>query len=143
VTTVRIAGVVGWPIAAGGQLPWPAPVPGIDLSEVRPIEAAGAVKLYADTTQARAHTPDGSSLTIEADGDAVRTMGLWLDAGGWPAAGPPVHQTAFEPTSSADDHVADASAHGRAWVLSPHGTLRWWMRVRLATGQEPRAGANA
>ena len=130
--------MVGWPIEPGEQVAWPAPGSGIDLSLVHPIEAAGAVKLYAATTLARARTTDGSVLTIEADGDPVRTTGVWLDAGGWPLEGVPVHQVAFEPTSSPDDHVADALAHGRAWTLPPNGTLRWWMALRLEAPDAPQ-----
>jgi hypothetical protein len=137
VTAVRIVGVIGWPIATGDEVPWPVPSPGQDLSGVRPIEAVGAVKLYAGTTLARARAPDGSTLTVEADGELVRTMGVWLDAGGWPPDGIPIHQTAFEPTSSSDDHVADALAHERAWLVPPGGSLRWWMSFRLEGGEGP------
>jgi galactose mutarotase-like enzyme len=143
VTDVRVVGALGWPVPTGERVPWPEPVPGLDLSVVRPIGARGAVKLYAATTLARARTPDGSTLTIEADGVLVGTMGVWLDAGGWPRDGAPIHQTAFEPTSSPDDDVGAAWARGRAWVLPSGGTLRWWMRLRLAAGQEPGAPANA
>ena len=143
VTHVRVVGVVGWPIEPGEQVPWPEPVIGCDLAVIQAIEASGAVKLYAGATQARARTTDGSLLTIEGDGDAVRTMGLWIDAGGWPPDGPPIHQTAFEPTSSPDDHVADALAHGRAWSLPPSGTLRWWMSLHLVSGGMPQELANA
>lgn len=143
VRSVRVMGVIGWPIEAGDRVAWPEPDPGEDLSLVRPIEAAGAVKLFASTTLARARTPDGAALTIEADGDLVRTMGVWLDAGGWPKDGTPIHQTAFEPTGAADDHVADALDHGRAWMLPPNGTIAWWMSVRLEAGDLPQARAKA
>jgi galactose mutarotase-like enzyme len=137
VADARIVGVLGWPIATGEKVPWPVPTRGQDLSLVRPIEAGGAVKLYASTTLARARAPDGSTLTVEADGELVRTMGVWLDAGGWPPEGVPVHQTAFEPTSSPDDQVADALAHERAWLVRPGGSLRWWISFRLEGGEGP------
>jgi hypothetical protein len=143
VRSVRVVGVVGWPIVPGDAVAWPEAGAGQDLSVVRLIGSAGAAKLYADTTLARARAPDGSSLTIEADGDPVRTMGVWLDAGGWPLEGPPVHQTAFEPTSSPDDHVMDALAHGRAWIVPPSGTLRWWLTVRLEAGDPAQTAAKA
>ncbi|MET0773829.1 MAG: hypothetical protein ABWZ82_12145 [Candidatus Limnocylindrales bacterium] len=143
VTDVRLVGVVGWPIEPGERVPWPEPAAGWDLSGIHPIEASGAVKLYAGSTLARAHARDGSVLAVEADGDPVRTMGVWIDAGGWPLDGTPIHQTAFEPTSSPDDHVADALAHGRAWTLPPNGTLRWWMSFRLGAGTAPQALGNA
>jgi hypothetical protein len=143
VSSVRIVGVVGWPIAAGDALAWPEPVTDFDLGEVRDIGSAGAAKLYAMTTLARARTPDGSVLTVEADGELVRTMGVWLDAGGWPLEGVPIHQTVLEPTGSPDDHVAGARAHDRAWVVPPNGSLRWWISMRLEAHASPQAVAKA
>jgi hypothetical protein len=141
VTHVRVVGVLGWPIEPGEQVPWPLAAPGQDLSRIRSIDSGGAAKLYARATLARTRAPDGSSLTVEADGELVRTMGVWLDAGGWPPDGTPIHQTALEPTSSPDDHVADALTHGRAWVVPAGGSLRWWMSFRVEGSDRSQAGA--
>ena len=70
-------------------------------------------------------------------------MGVWLVPGGWPLDAAPIHETAFEPTSSPDDHVADALAHERASLVPPHGSLRWWMYVRLESGDASQADAKA
>jgi hypothetical protein len=131
VPVVRVVGVMGWSFEPGEAVGWPEPVAGFDLSRVRAIEERGAVKLYAATTTASATTPDGARITVRADGDLVRTTGVWLDAGGWPPGDAPVHQTALEPTSSPDDHVAAALAHGRAWALPAGGSRSWWIRVQL------------
>jgi galactose mutarotase-like enzyme len=141
ITSTRVVGVLGWPFDPGESVPWPEPVAGFDASLVRPIEQRAAAKLYAATTLARVVASDGAALTFEADGGLVRTIGVWLDAGGWPADRP-IHQVALEPTGSPDDHVADASANGRAWTLPPGGTLRWSMRLRLDAGQGPQTDAN-
>jgi galactose mutarotase-like enzyme len=130
VTSTRVVGVIGLPFEPGEQAPWPCPAPDVDLSRVAPIESRSAVKLYAQTTTARVTTPDGAWLEIVTDGDPVRTMGVWLDAGGWPSEAP-IHQVALEPTSSPDDHVADALAERRAWTLPARGRLRWGMRIRM------------
>lgn len=130
VRATQVVGVIGLSFAPGARVPWPEPAPGVDLSVVAPIEAASAVKLYAATTRARVTTPDGASLAIEADGDLVRTLGVWLDAGGWPAD-EPIHQVALEPTGSADDDLAGALARGRAWTVPAGGRLRWWMRIQV------------
>ena len=131
VTATRATGVLGWPFEPGDSVPWPEPADGFDLSRVRPVAEQGAAKLYATTTTASATTPDGARITFSADGDLVGTMGVWLDAGGWPVHGTPVRQTALEPTSSSHDHLAAALADGAAWTLPAGGTLRWSVQVRL------------
>lgn len=131
VTAARVTGVLGWPFEPGDGVSWPAPAHGFDLSRVRPITECGAAKLYAATTAAAVSAPDGARLAFGADGDLVRTMGVWLDAGGWPVGGPPVAQTALEPTSSSHDRLDAAFADGAAWALPAGGTLRWSIRVRL------------
>jgi len=131
VTAARVTGVLGWPFATGDEVPWPEPAPGFDLSRVRPVTEHGAAKLYAATTTAAVSAPDGARLAFDADEDLVRTMGVWLDAGGWPVGGRPVAQTALEPTSSGHDHLEAAMADRAAWALPAGGTLRWSIRVRL------------
>ncbi|MEZ4596010.1 MAG: hypothetical protein R3C32_03730 [Chloroflexota bacterium] len=129
VTTTRVTWVAGWPVEPGPRVPWPEPTPGFDLSRVRDADEPGAVKLHAVATRAAAVAPDGARLGIEVDGDLVRTIGVWLDAGGWPPGGPPVHQSALEPTSSPDDHVVEALEAGRAWTVPAGGVLRWQVRM--------------
>lgn len=135
VSAIRLVGVLGWSLEPGDAVPWPEPMGGVDLATVRPIEERGAVKLYAATTTASATTQDGARIVFRSDGDPVRTMGVWLDAGGWPPHGAPVQQSALEPTSSGHDHVAAALADDEAWSLPPRGDLRWSIEVRLEDGR--------
>jgi galactose mutarotase-like enzyme len=130
ITTTRVVGVIGWPFEAGERVPWPEPIAGLDLARVRGIEERAAAKLYASTSVARVVTPDGAHLVVETDRHPIRTIGVWLDSGGWPQDGTPIHQVALEPTSGPHDDVIDALANQHAWLLAPGATLRWWLTVR-------------
>ena len=78
----------------------------------------------------RAVTPDGASLEVTWDQASAPALGVWLAYGGWPPGAAPVRQVALEPTTSPDDHLADAIDHRRAWTLAPDETRRWWVRFR-------------
>ena len=143
VQQMRLAWARGLPIVAGDSVSWPtATAPdasNIDLGRVRPADGSAA-KLYAlAPLVARVVASDGAALELTWD-PLIPALGLWLSFGGWPPDGPPVEQVALEPTSSPDDHLADALAHDRAWVVSARGSLRWWVRIscRPAAGESTR-----
>jgi galactose mutarotase-like enzyme len=137
-STMRLTTAPGWPLEPTDAVPWPVPREGIDLSTVGSIADGKAAKLYATpASAARAIAPDGATLALEWDAAVVPAAGIWLDFGAWPPGGPPVHQVALEPTSSGDDQLVDALAHGRAWMLPAGGELRWAVRIASAVGAGP------
>jgi galactose mutarotase-like enzyme len=119
-------GLAGWPVAellAGGT---------IDLSEIRGVETAIALKAYADaaTVPAIAYQPDGAGLAIDWDRRVAPALGVWIDAGGWPV-GEGRHQVALEPTTAPFDDLAAALAAGRAAWVRPGRDVGWWTTMRL------------
>jgi hypothetical protein len=103
----------------------------VDLSLVRGPEG-WAVKLYAEAPEVvRAVTPDDAVLELSWERTTAPTVGVWLSAGGWPVGGPPALQVALEPTTSPDDHLADALAHRRPLIVEPGAERRWWVRLRV------------
>ena len=140
---VRLTWTTGSPLNADDPIGWPlASAPDgsvVDLGRVRGGDAS-AVKCYASRAGlGRVRATDGDVLGFTWDRALIGALGVWLDGGGWPVGGPPVEQVALEPTSSPDDHLADAIAHDRSWTLPPAGALRWW--VRLTTTPGPGASA--
>jgi len=118
------------------ELDWPLATASdgrqIDLSRMK-RDAGWATVVYAEPGQdVRAVAPDGASLDLEWDRDFAPLLRVWLGHGGWPPEGPPNHQAALEPVTSADDDLGSAIEHGRARTLPPRGELRWWVRMRLS-----------
>jgi galactose mutarotase-like enzyme len=129
-SSMRLTVAMGWDLQPADALAWPVGPDGVDRSVALDVSAAVAAKLYTTgAAVASAVTPDGSTLELTWDPGLIPATGIWLSYGGWPVGGPPVHQVALEPTSSPDDHLAEAQVHGRAWSLAPGGTLSWWVRI--------------
>lgn len=133
VSEARVTATVGMALPPADAVAWPlAPSSTggtIELGRVRAADGS-AVKLYAPAPEvARLVTPDRSALELTWDRAVAPTVGVWLSFGGWPTGGPPVEQLAIEPTTSPDDDLADALAHGRARIVDPGATLRWWVRL--------------
>ena len=128
-----VDGTVDWPLARlrDGRT--------TDLSRIAGVEAGTALKAYARAASldgpAIAIQPDGAGLAIEWDRQAAPFLGVWIDAGGWPA-GTGRHQVALEPTTAPHDDLASAVAAGSAaWARVDHD-VTWWTTLRLV-------GANA
>ena len=105
-----------------------------DLSRIAGVEAGTALKAYARAASldgpAIAIQPDGAGLAIEWDRQAAPFLGVWIDAGGWPA-GTGRHQVALEPTTAPHDDLASAVAAGSAaWARVDHD-VTWWTTLRL------------
>lgn len=129
------SGVAGWPVAelrAGGT---------IDLSEIQGVEAAIALKAYADSAPApaTAYQPDGAGLTIDWDRRVAPALGVWIDAGGWPV-GEARHQVALEPTTAPFDDLTTALAADRATWVRPGRDVRWWTTISLVGSRTAPAG---
>ena len=110
-----------------------------DLSRIGGVEAGTALKAYARAASldgpAIAIQPDGAGLAIEWDRQAAPFLGVWIDAGGWPA-GTGRHQVALEPTTAPHDDLASAVAAGSAAWARVDRDVTWWTTLRLV-------GANA
>jgi galactose mutarotase-like enzyme len=131
----RLTWANGLPLSPSERIDWPLARRDdgerIDLSLVRGPEG-WAAKLYAAAPEVvRAVAPDGSALELRWDRATAPAAGVWVSTGGWPVGGPPAEQVALEPTSSPDDDLGDAMAHGRAMAVEPGGERRWWVRVTL------------
>ncbi|MCK1571891.1 hypothetical protein [Bradyrhizobium sp. 174] len=119
------AQTMAWP-DTNGKLPFA-------LDEVQPASRRFAGKFYA------AHVPfrrasvghDGAFLTIEWNEGLA--LGIWLNYGGWPAAGGP-HHIALEPTTAPADHLGEAVRTETAAVVPPGGRRTW--TVTLTTTEE-------
>lgn len=111
-------------IDSGQDQTWPIDA----LASVQGIESGIASKLYgavAGDISARIGDAAGA-ITISWHRSDMPSVGLWIDYGGWPVGGPPVHQVAIEPTT--------AEAHGLTpgqRSLAPGETHRWSITVRL------------
>jgi galactose mutarotase-like enzyme len=135
VSEARLTSSIGLPFGPADRVGWPVAGTdageGIDLSRVRGPEG-WAAKLYARAPdQVRAVTPDGASLELRWDRAFAPTVGIWISAGGWPVGGPPAQQVALEPTTSPDDDLGDAMAHGRSVMLGPGEVRTWSVRLDL------------
>lgn len=139
--SVRLTWMTGSPRVADGSVRWPlaGTVDGreVDLARVRESDGSAA-KYYASRARlGRVRARNGDLLEFSWDSSVIPALGVWLDFGGWPLGGPPVEQVALEPTSSPDDHLGDAMAHGRAWSLPSAAALRWWVRLTSTPGAVP------
>jgi galactose mutarotase-like enzyme len=118
--------------AAGVEFDWPRH-PARDLSGVGHPDEGLAIKAYAPTpgpASAEVRSPRGG-LRLDWDGTEVPALGIWLDCGGWPPGGPPLHQLALEPTTGEADDLAGAEAIGRARWLEAGDTHTWSIRLTL------------
>jgi hypothetical protein len=128
----------GWPVAelrSGGS---------VDLSRIPDAEAGVALKAYATTDAIQgpviAVQPDGAGLAFDWDRRVAPVLGIWIDAGGWPA-GEGRQQVALEPTTAPFDDLAGAFAADRATWARAGRDVRWWTTIRLVSadpGRSPR-----
>jgi galactose mutarotase-like enzyme len=121
-------GSMGWPDTKG-RLPFA-------LDEVQPASQRFAGKFYmGDVPSRRASVGhDGAFLTL--GWEAGLSLGIWLNYGGWPAAGGP-HHLALEPTSAPADHLGEAVAAGTAVVVPAGGRHKWAVTLTLAEEARP------
>ena len=137
VDTVTVTGATGLDVTLrNGAARWPVADLGnggtIDLSEIRGVEAGTSLKVYAEAASrpAIAYQPDGASLVVDWDRQVAPALGVWIDAGGWPA-GEGRHQVALEPTTAPFDDLATAVDAGRATWVRPGRDVRWWTTIEL------------
>lgn len=117
VTDIDTGITEAWPIAA--------------LAAVQGIESGIARKLYAPVQgafEARIGD-DRGGITVGWDGAHIPALGLWLDYGGWPETGKPVHQIAIEPTTA----LAHGLGAGAGRHLASGESHRWHVHMRVET----------
>lgn len=119
---------VGWPdarLASGGT---------VDLSVVRGVEARTAIKAYVPAASGPVvvRQPDGAELILDWDRRVAPVLGIWIDAGGWPADDGR-HQVALEPATAPFDDLAAAFDAGHASWLPAGGQLTWWTTMTVAS----------
>lgn len=112
------------PLSAEGDL-----APGTDaMLYVPPESAAHAARLEA---------ADGAWLQMSWDAAALAYLGIWLDRG-YRTTG---SVAAIEPTTAYYDSLARAERLGRAAVLEPGETRRWWLTCEVGERGEPCTNA--
>lgn len=103
--------------------------PGTDRMLYVPPESAARA--------ARFDAADGAWLRVSWDPDALAYLGIWLDRG-YRTTG---SVAAIEPTTAYYDSLARAERLGRAAVLEPGETRRWWLTCEV--GERGETWTNA
>jgi galactose mutarotase-like enzyme len=113
------------------ELPWAQRR--LDGVVVRPDDGAAA-KLYVDGPVLAALRFPDLWIAMKCD-DPRSSLGLWLNAGGWPSTAPLRH-VALEPCLGAADDVRHTAARGSAVVLPPGERTTWHVDVRVGDDQQ-------
>jgi hypothetical protein len=118
--------IVSWPGAIGAE-------PG---KFVFPEQGGWAVKLFGDQQGEPLVVTDprqGERLEISAAPTEVPQVGIWLNVGGWSAAGrAPYYNLGLEPCIGAADRLVEAAERWHtAQMLEPGGERRWELTVSL------------
>ena len=88
-----------------------------------------AIKFFMPWDAGQEVIGDGNErLTIAT---SVRTLGVWINTGGWPPDGPPLRHLALEPCIGDHDSARDAAASGTVGLVDPGATASWSMTMRL------------
>ncbi|MHC9045250.1 hypothetical protein ACYX8G_11735 [Microbacterium saperdae] len=117
-----------WDVSA----PTAAPAAGAPDERVNARMPEGAsAKYYTDPGErpqwARIDRRDGASLRLAWAGDAVRTLGVWLDRSGIGTE----DVVALEPSTGWYDSLEVASASGRVLRLEPHAVAEWSLGISV------------
>ena len=97
----------------------PNPTLGFDLDTVQPIETGFAAKLYvAEMASCTARVGSRNGGLRISWSPPWTSLGIWLNYGGWPAAGV-AHHIAFEPTTH------PSAIFDRDTVLAQNDDLEW------------------
>jgi hypothetical protein len=113
------------------ELPWAQSR--LDGVVVRHDDGAAA-KLYVDGPVLAALRFPDLWLAMRC-ADPRSSLGLWLNAGGWPAT-TPLRHVALEPCLGAADDVRHTAATGNAVVLPPGARTSWHVDVRVGDDQQ-------
>lgn len=116
------------------RLGWPVADAGVELDRVTAPDGSTALKLYAEPAQPPSVAVEGARCRLRLralGGGPVTAIGLYLNYGGWPGPGSPLHQVGLEPTTAGVDHLAAAGERRRAAYVDPGSELGWGIELRL------------
>jgi galactose mutarotase-like enzyme len=105
----------------------------LDRVVVRPDDEAAAKVYLAGPVHAALAFPD-VWIAMRCT-DPRSSLGLWLNAGGWPAA-EPLRHVALEPCLGSADDLRRSAADGTAVVLAPGARTTWRVDVRVGDDQQ-------
>jgi len=113
---------------------WPGPggVLGIPLDAIHPQSTRLAAKFYAEVPPAPMVSVgnDTGWLDFTWNAEELPYLGLWMNYGAWPSASPQ-HHLSIEPTTTAHDSIADATAQQRRRVLTRNSPFVWTVTLTL------------
>jgi hypothetical protein len=123
-------------LSPGDIVSWPGAIGGDPGTFAFPEHGGWAVKLFGDQGDGSLVLTDprqGERLEIIAAPAEVPQVGLWLNVGGWAAAGrAPYYNLGLEPCIGAADRLVDAAERWHtAPTLEPGGDRRWELTVSL------------
>jgi hypothetical protein len=118
-------------VDALAPMPWPdgderVPFP-INHVQSATTRFAGKFFLAGDVRKARL---GDAGEWVELSWSGVAKAGVWMTYGAWPSPNDIIH-VAIEPTTSADDTLAEAISRGRAVSLPPGRSTAWSVTVSL------------
>ena len=123
-------------LSPGDIVSWPGAIGGDPGTFVFPAPGGWAVKLFGDLGSGPLVLTDprqGERLEISAAPAEVPQVGIWLNVGGWAAAGrAPYYNLGLEPCIGAADRLEDAAERWHtAQTLVPGSEHRWELEVGL------------
>ena len=71
--------------------------------------------------------PDGRTLSVSADGTAVRYLGVWINRGSFKG----MYNLALEPCTAPYDSPVNAEREGKGFFLPPEGPVSFTLRIRM------------
>lgn len=138
VATMRVFSAPSFPAAPGESIPWPR-FKDSDLGRVPEPSIRMAVKLFSlpltEGWAALSDPADGAAFRFEFDPQLITHLGLWVNYGGWSGApgAEPYFNVGVEPCIGAPDSLEIAVREwGEYGVLSPRGSLAWWLQMTLS-----------
>jgi hypothetical protein len=136
--TTTVSGVWdGTVVSEHRESVWPS-LPGMvegDLSTVSCWDGTTCLKIYAGPFEPGDRVSVGSQddwVSFHFCGDVVRYLGIYLNYGGWPAAGSDLYQIGIEPTTAPVDHLREATETHQERILPSATSVSWDVTVDFA-----------
>lgn len=107
----------------------------VDVSRFPGAQAGVAEKLFTGRLadgRVTLRQPDGAAVTLSWDAAEIPYLGLWLNAGAWPAPDVPTAHVGLEPCTGYPDRLDRALQQGEYLPLGPREVRRWRFTVQFA-----------